>query len=71
MQILIFKTNISDSVQLEQIRPVLNGVSSILKWNIDQDDCDNVLRIEAENLGCKEIISLITHHGFLCEELRN
>jgi len=71
MQILIFKTNISDAIQLEKIKPVLNEVPSILRWTIDQDDCDKVLRIEANNLNCTEIINKIIQNGFFCEELRD
>jgi len=67
--ILIFKTNIFRESDLHRIRPVLLNESRIKKWHVDTTDIDHVLRIEAHDLEPTEVINLVTHTGFYCEEL--
>jgi hypothetical protein len=69
MPILIFKTNIRFKKDLKKVEPVLNANDTILKWNIDRQDIDKVLRIEAKTDNFEEIINTIQQEGYLCEEL--
>lgn len=69
-EILVFKTNICSKKDYEQIKPNLDSISSINNWSIDQDDCDNVLRIVSEVKGKSDyFISCVTSLGFKCERL--
>lgn len=69
MNILVFKTNITDQLEIAKISPLLNSVPTITHWNFDLDDCDNILRIVSNNLDPESIESLLHTAGFNCEEL--
>ncbi len=47
MTLLIFQTNIKSKQKLNALSPIFNAHNGILEWSIDQEDIDNVLRIEA------------------------
>ncbi|MEQ8219924.1 MAG: hypothetical protein RH981_16915 [Arenibacter sp.] len=65
MELLIFQTDIKSKNKVKSIKPLLNNHSDIIKWSIDLEDIDNVLRIEATaNLLEEEAIDLIKDHGF-------
>ena len=66
-QILVFKTDISSFDKIITISWILNHHDSILKWSLDREDIDNVLRIEARsNLYETEIISLLSDKKISC-----
>jgi len=69
VNILIFKTNINSKKEAAKVAKLLDAKDEILRWNIDRQDIDRVLRIEAINLGNPEIISIIQNAGYFCEEL--
>jgi hypothetical protein len=67
--ILVFKTNIEQETDLEKVMQLLNSLPGILRWSINRDDKDKVLRIESGSDMTKEIIKTITDNGYHCEEL--
>jgi uncharacterized pyridoxamine 5'-phosphate oxidase family protein len=67
--ILIFKTNIKLKKDALKVQPILQGMQNILRYNIDQGDIDNVLRLEVVNIPAITIVQLISQAGFYCEEL--
>lgn len=69
--ILVFKTNLDKPGDIEQITKVLNGIPELLKWNVDLDDCDRVLRIEAESDIRNLVMATLSDTGFYCEELED
>lgn len=69
MHILIFKTNIETEDAHKEISALLNAETSIIDWNIDQEDIDKVLRIESRINNTTDIIHRISKAGFICEEL--
>ena len=48
--IWIYVTNIETAVQMKVAAKTLNVESSILKWSVDTEDRDNVLRVVSNNL---------------------
>ncbi|HEV8283640.1 MAG TPA: hypothetical protein VGQ09_04980 [Chitinophagaceae bacterium] len=66
----VFKTNVENKNQAEQILKVLKKNFPRLKINFDLDDCDKILRVEGENLSSGAIIELIKSNKFLCQILR-
>ncbi|NOQ73193.1 MAG: hypothetical protein GQ574_14395 [Crocinitomix sp.] len=72
MPFLILKTDL-DSIQgIDIIRPILNLHPSIIDWNVDTEDIDNVLRIEAQKpISESDIITLLTQYGIAIEPLNN
>ena len=67
--LLIFKTNIETENAASEIGKLLKSNTSVINWHIDQEDIDNVLRIESSINNIKEIITTINQAGFICEEL--
>ena len=68
-EILVFKTDLETPERLDAIKPFLDQHPGIIKWNVDNHDVDNVLRIESKNMAPAEIIELAKEAGILCEEL--
>ena len=67
--IFIFKTNIQTEFDKLRIKNVLDASQKVLKWNIDMDDADRVLRIVSDSLKPEQIISVLDYVGFECSEL--
>jgi hypothetical protein len=68
-QVMVFRTNLRLKKDIRQISPVFNRETGILRWNIDTQDIDHVLRIETDRLTMQEVIALVTGVGYCCEEL--
>ena len=69
MNILVFKTNIKWKKDVGIIAPFLSACASIIQWNVDRHDEDNVLRIVTTASDPVEIINTINKAGYHCEEL--
>ncbi len=69
MQILVFKTNLSTENQISIIGGSLNMHPDIYKWNVDLQDCDNILRIVSKDIKPKEVENILLNAGYFCEEL--
>ncbi|WP_438425707.1 hypothetical protein [Aquimarina macrocephali] len=70
MELLIFRTDIKSKKKVKSLKPVLNNHSDIIKWSIDLEDIDNVLRIEATtNLSEVDVIDLVQVQGFFIKTL--
>ncbi|GAA3509941.1 hypothetical protein GCM10022393_23620 [Aquimarina addita] len=66
--ISVFKTSICEK-ELIKLSSVLNQIDSIINWNTDLEDCDNILRIESEAIIADKVIKLLSGIGFFVEEL--
>ena len=69
MDILVFKTNITDKNQIPLIAKSLSPLDGIRKWNIDWHDKDRILRIESSRLQPEEVEMILQKAGYYCEEL--
>lgn len=69
MDILVFKTNLTDTKRISDIEPDLDVHPYIIEWNVDLHDCDNILRIVSNNLSPESIEKLLLNAGYYCEEL--
>ncbi len=65
----VFKTSVREHTSAQKIMNVLQKHFPGSKINFDLGDCDNVLRMEGENLLPCSIIKLLQSHGFICETL--
>jgi len=70
MDILVFKTNLSDKNRIRKVRPSLDVHPHIYKWNVDLHDHENILRVVANNIEGKEVENLVLSAGYYCEELQ-
>jgi hypothetical protein len=68
-KILVLKSNISTYSDLLQIQHSLDRHPDIIRWNIDLDDCDHVIRIVTPNLTVADIQEIIISKGYQCSEL--
>lgn len=67
--IYVFKTNITNKKSVNYLKPFLDEISEIKKWNFDLEDCDNILRIDGKKNISDQIIMLIKAHNYSCIEL--
>ena len=69
MEILVFKTNLSNTDHIGKVTLSLNHHPHIIEWNVDLHDCDKILRVVSQNLPPGEVEELIFNAGFYCREL--
>jgi len=65
----VFKTNVEKA---EQSRLLIGQMITYMpngKINFDLEDCDKILRVEAESISHKTIIELLNKNGFKAEVL--
>jgi len=67
--VLVFKTNIEKDSDIEGISPVLKSFREIISWSIDNEDVDNVLRIESTEDITNSVEYILNSSGYLCAEL--
>lgn len=71
MQVLVFKTNIKYKKQVNAIHPHITAHPGIIKWNVDLQDCDKVLRVETIEGNPETIETLVRNAGYDCAELND
>jgi len=71
MEVLVFKTNVADKKIKRKLFPLLRTINGVLKWNIDLEDADKVLRIEAMHVTPLQIEKTLQQAGFFCRELED
>lgn len=69
MEILVFITSIEKQEQVNEVKPLLTSVPAIMDWNFDLEDCDNILRVEANDISPRDIELLLQTAGYECREL--
>ena len=67
--ILVFKTNLREMNDVENVAFLLDEHDQIIQWNVDREDVDKVLRIETDQLEAIDVIRIIRALGYECEEL--
>ena len=65
----VFKTNVETIDDSKLVLGILSENYPETTINFDLDDCDNILRVEGNNLIIEQIISIIMAKGFYCEVL--
>lgn len=66
----VFKTNVSNSQQADEIIGLLRNLLPGSVINFDLEDCDKILRIDYSCIDHKLIISNIELMGFECSVLQ-
>ena len=70
MEILVFKTNLTDPGRISEVESYLDIHPGIHDWNVDLNDCDNILRIVSRSIAPSEVENMILDAGYYCEELQ-
>jgi hypothetical protein len=63
----VFKTNIQNNTQTEEIERQIFKQFPSLKINFDLEDVDKVLRVEGNIFNSSEIIKVLINNNFECE----
>ncbi len=69
MDILIFRTSVNKSKQLKTVGKLFNHCSQIVKWNIDMEDWEKVLRIESNCITPQEVIQMLRNVNVFASEM--
>jgi hypothetical protein len=69
MEVLVFKTNVTSKRKVSRVSTLLTSFPNIQQWNLDLEDCDNILRIVASGLSPRNVESALNSAGIGCEEL--
>jgi len=67
-QVLVFRTNIKKRSEIQKLRQVLNR-RAVIKWNLDFEDVDKVLRVITATLTPDDVIRAVKQKGLECAEL--
>ena len=67
--ILVFKTSIRTIGDIKMVEETISHLDGLIRWNVDRDDIDNVLRIETTRPDVSRIARMVREAGFFCEEL--
>jgi hypothetical protein len=68
MRTHIFCTNINSQAQLDLLSPHLNNHNNIIRWSIDLEDIDAVLKVITTNdLKEHDIMRLLDTEGYQCK----
>lgn len=70
MEILIFKTNLTDRKRISDVEQTLDVHPNVFQWNVDMNDHDNILRVVANNISGEEVENILQQEGYYCEELK-
>ena len=71
-KLFILKTDINDADKVKTLKPFFDNHIDILKWNIDIEDVDNVLKVETtKSLNELVIIKQVKAFGFYCDVLED
>ncbi|MDF2457286.1 MAG: hypothetical protein K0R51_3279 [Cytophagaceae bacterium] len=65
----VFKTNVSEEQDADQLLVVLLQNFPRLEINFDLEDCDRILRIEGHAVSNEQIIALLSTYGYQCSAL--
>jgi hypothetical protein len=69
MMVEVFKTNVKEVELSEQLIQQLLDHFPDSRVNFDMEDCDKILRVEADAIIPDRIIEILNANGCLCEVL--
>ncbi|KAB7732075.1 hypothetical protein F5984_07630 [Rudanella paleaurantiibacter] len=68
MDVLVFKTDLTQQ-HLPLLTHTLAPLGGLLRWSVDWEDCDRVLRVESNDLPSQVVIRELEQLKISCEEL--
>ncbi|AKD55961.1 heavy-metal-associated domain-containing protein [Spirosoma radiotolerans] len=69
MTVLVFKTNMVCAGCKQTVTKALSRFGNAIRWTVDLDDCDKILRVETTRISPHAILQVMHEAGFMCEEL--
>jgi hypothetical protein len=65
----VFKTDVQEFTQANNLLALLSRHFPGNRINFDLEDCDKVLRVEGNNIQVEKLMDIIQDHGFSCVPL--
>lgn len=65
----VFRTNVRRKRQAKTVMDILSKQFPLFRINFDLEDCDNILRVEGENICPESIAELVAENGYECDVL--
>jgi hypothetical protein len=65
----VFRTNVRRKRQAKTVMDILSKQFPLFRINFDLEDCDNILRVEGENICPESIAELVAENGYECNVL--
>jgi len=70
METLKFKTNIKCGGCIATVTPALNSLKGVDKWEVDINNPDKILTIEAnDSLTTREVVNALKEKGYNAEKI--
>lgn len=66
----VFRTNVSNPQQADELIGLLRTIFPGSRINFDLEDCDNILRIDNDQVEPAQVIALMKANGFHCAVLQ-
>jgi len=66
----VFRTNVRRKRHAKALLDILSKQFPLFHINFDLEDCDNILRVEGENICPESITMLVTQSGYECGVLK-
>ena len=71
MAILVFKTDVENMYHIRKLYALFKTIQGIIKWNVDTEDVDKILRVETLNVSPQKIEMTLQSAGYYCKELED
>ncbi len=68
MEVYVFKTSVTKK-QFKKVAMLLDKEEYISSWNLDFEDCDNILRVVSDENISNFVSELLKREKFYCEKL--
>ena len=68
MKVLTFTSNIACNACVSKVKPFLDELDGITKWEVDVDNPHKILTVESEDLSADQIQEAVVKAGYRLEE---
>ena len=71
MKILTFTSNIACNSCLSKVKPFLDELEGVIKWEVDIENPQKILTVQSNELSADQIQEAVIKAGYHLEDLQN
>ena len=71
MKILTFTSNIACNGCLSKVKPFLDELEGVVKWEVDIENSQKILTVQSNELSADQIQEAVIKAGYQLEDLQN
>ena len=71
MKILTFTSNIACNGCLSKVKPFLDELEGVVKWEVDIENQQKILNVQSNELSADQIQEAVIKAGYQLEDLQN